>query len=387
MAASSTSILELLEEKLAGHDHLRDLVQRAVEAADRGALLTQRLLAFSRRQSLQPRPTRLNTLVQHMTDLLQRTLGETIEIRTIPTDPLWQTLVDPGQLENALLNLALNARDAMPKGGTLTITTDNCRLDENFMAGGQDFKPGEYVMLGVSDTGIGMKPSVVKNAFEPFFTTKGLGKGTGLGLSMVYGLVKQSGGQIEIDSELNRGTTVRLYLPRTRDETPVAPETKTEQTEQIEQTEQRGHAESILVVEDNHNVRQIAVTMLKNLGYVTLETDNAETALRMLRENPRIDLLFTDVVLPGGMSGGDLAREAKRGRPDLKVLFTSGYTKHALVHRGRLEDTVDLLAKPYRKANLASKLRSVLDTSGQPSPGVDLAVIPAKADDERNNPF
>jgi len=346
--------LELLDEDLTPNSGLRDLVRRALAAANRGAVLTQRLLAFSRQQPLQARPTDLNKLVAGMIDLLRRTLGETIQIQMLLAGDLWRILIDPAQFENAVLNLALNARDAMPQGGRLVLKTANCRLDESYAAVHEAAKPGDYVMLMVSDTGVGMTKPVLERAVEPFFTTKEVGKGSGLGLSMVYGLVKQSGGHVMLDSEVDRGTTVTVYLPQTVSEQEILLETSTAEPLQT------GRAETILVVEDDASVRQLAVSMLKSLGYATIEAWNARGALQLLDEQPQVALLFTDVVLPGGMNGAELAREAQQRRPELKVLFTSGYTESALVNDGRLEEGVELLPKPYRKADLAARLRAML---------------------------
>lgn len=355
--------LELLDEQLAGQPQLRDLVQRALDAAERGATLTQRLLAFSRRQPLQPEPTNLNKLVAGMIDLLRRTLGETIQIETQLATDLGQTIVDPTQLESALLNLALNARDAMPKGGKLVIETANTQFDDAYMAAHHYVRPGHYIMLAVSDTGAGMTPEVLARAFEPFFTTKQVGKGSGLGLSMVYGLVKQSGGHINIYSEVGRGTTVRAYLPQA-ESTAVLTKVNTP-----ESPLHYGKAEMILVVEDDANVRQLAVSILTSLGYSTVEADNAKAALQLLDKKPQIALLFSDIVLPGNMDGIDLAREARRRWPDLKILLTSGYTEHALVQDDSLMTGVALIAKPYRKASLASKLSAILGSAPVVSKG------------------
>ena len=346
--------LELLQEHLGKQPQLQDLVRRALTAADRGATLVQRLLAFSRQQPLRAQPIDLNGLVIGMIDLLRRTLGETIRIETVFAEDLWRPLVDPAQLENALLNLALNARDAMPRGGQLTIETANVRLDAAYAAAHEDVQPGDYVMLAVSDTGVGMAPAVLERAFEPFFTTKEVGKGSGLGLSMVYGLVKQSGGSVNIYSTEAQGTTVTVYLPRAGTALPDA--TETGSPESLPQ----GRAELILVVEDDANVRQLVVNMLTSLGYRTVQAGDSEEALRTLAEQSEVALLFTDVVLPGGVNGAELAREAQRRRPDLKVLFTSGYTATALSHQGPLGKAVDLISKPYRKSDLASKLRAML---------------------------
>jgi PAS domain S-box-containing protein len=350
--------LELLDEQLDDRADLRDLIHRAFAAVDRGANLTQRLLAFSRRQPLQPKLTDLNALVAGMSDMLHRTLGETIEMQTVLAEGLLATRIDPGQFETALLNLVLNARDAMPRGGKLMITTANRWLDEDYARTQLYYvRTGQYVMLAVSDTGTGMAPEVLEHAFEPFFTTKAVGKGSGLGLSMVYGLVKQSGGYINIYSEIGKGTMVRIYLPWAQSEGLVL-----EDEEKAETVAPRGRAETILVVEDDPHVRQLAVSMLKNLGYHTVEADNARTALEVLDEQPLIVLLFTDLVLPGGVDGVELAKEARRRRPGLKVLFTTGYMESDRIESD-LEHGAELLTKPYRKHSLASKLSAMLSES------------------------
>jgi PAS domain S-box-containing protein len=321
-------------------------------AAERSAEFTRQLLAFGRRQPLQPRVLDVNRLVLKMGSLLRRTLGATIGLDLVPAPALWKTEADPGQLESALLNLALNARDAMPRGGTLTIETGNASLDPEYAALNADVRPGQYVMVAVSDTGMGMTAEVRDRAFEPFFTTKGPGHGTGLGLSMVYGFVKQSGGHVKIDSEVGEGSTIRLYLPRVhrRAEAPApAPAALPV-----------GH-ETILIVEDEPEVRAVVARHLGDMGYRLLEAADAMAALALLATPQRIHVLFTDVVLPGGMSGRELADEARRLRPELKVLFTSGYTSDAIVHHGRIDEGVDFLGKPYKRADLARKLREVLE--------------------------
>lgn len=353
--------LELLAEALTD-PALTDLVQRALSAVDRGTTLIRRLLAFSRKQPLQPTPTDLNTLVLGMSDLLRRSLGEMIEIKTVLAKNLLPTLIDPGQFETALLNLVVNARDAMPHGGWLTLETANRWLDED-AARRQSYQvePGQYVMLAVSDTGGGMTPEVVEHAFEPFFTTKEVGQGSGLGLSMVYGLVKQSGGHIQIYSKVNQGTTVRMYLPAVGTETGAMLAAHAGET-----FPRAGQGQTILVVEDEAPVRRLAVHMLRSLGYQTVEADTAAAALEVLKATPQVVALFTDVVLPGGLSGVDLAQTACRQRPDLKVLFTSGYTESHLAHfRGRPAGS-DFLSKPYRKVQLAEKLHALLfgDSAG-----------------------
>jgi CheY-like chemotaxis protein len=299
-------------------------------------------------------PTDLNKLVLGMLDLLRRTLGATIQIHTVLANDLQYTLVDPVQLENALLNLVINARDAMPKGGKLTLETGNRLIDEEYAATQAEMQPGPYVMLAVSDTGAGMTPKVLERAFEPFFTTKETGKGSGLGLSMVYGLVKQSGGHITIYSQPDQGTTVRLYLPRITTPAPAVIEPQAIDASTV------GQGETILVVEDDAEVRLFAVNALRGLGYQALEAPDAATALRLLETSPQIGLLFTDIVMPGEMDGVKLAAEAQRRYPGLPVLFTSGYTEHALIGNGRIKDDVEILTKPYRKAELGSKLRALL---------------------------
>ncbi|MBL8251105.1 MAG: PAS domain S-box protein, partial [Candidatus Competibacter sp.] len=355
--------LELLAEALTDSS-LSDLVQRALGAVERGTTLIRRLLTFSRQQPLQPVPINLNTLVTGLSDLVRRSLGETIEVKTVLAPNLLQTLIDPHEFESALLNLVVNARDAMPDGGQLILETENRWVGEE-TARQQLFQvqPGQYVTLTVSDTGTGMSPEVMEHAFEPFFTTKQVGQGSGLGLSMVYGLVKESGGHIHIYSEVGQGTAIRIFLPATRTKTGVATETAA-----AEPPIHAGRGQTILVVEDEAQVRRLAVHMLQGLGYETFEAVDAASALTILRDTPRIVLLFTDVVLPGGVSGVDLARMVVQQRPDLRVLFTSGYTETHLAHfRGRPEGS-EFLSKPYRKAELANKLYALLaDKAARPA--------------------
>jgi signal transduction histidine kinase/HAMP domain-containing protein/ActR/RegA family two-component response regulator len=346
--------LELLHEQLTAQPRLHELAQQALKAVDRGTYLTRRLLAFSRHQPLLAQPTDLNKLVLGMLDLMRRTLGATIQINTVLANDLWDTLVDPDQLESALLNLVINARDAMPQGGRLTLETANILIEEEYAVSQADMQPGPYVMLVVGDTGVGMPTKVLERAFEPFFTTKETGKGSGLGLSMVYGLVKQSGGHITIYSQPNQGTTVRLYLPPI--ETPV--QTKTEP--HAIDTSIRGQGETILVVEDDTEVRLFAVNALRGLGYEPLQAPDAATALQVLETTPNIILLFTDIVMPGEMDGVKLAAEAQHRYPELRVLYTSGYTEHALIGDGHQVAGVEVLTKPYRKADLGRKLQLLL---------------------------
>jgi len=326
-------------------------LQNAIHAADRAADLTRQLLAFARRQPLEPQVVNPGRLVGDMAMLLTRTLGESIEIETVIGGGLWNTVADPAQLESALLNLAINARDAMPDGGRLTVELANAALDDRYAARDADITPGQYVMLAVSDTGMGMNRETMARVFEPFYTTKAEGKGTGLGLSMVYGFVKQSKGHIQIYSELGQGTTVKIYLPRTRKREPVA---------QVEEQLVEGRGESILVVEDETAVREAACAMLTDLGYDCVQADGPAAALEILRSGRAVDLLFTDVIMPGPMKTPAFVAEAVGLRPGLPVLYTSGYTENAIVHHGRLDEGVALLTKPYAKADLARKIAAAL---------------------------
>ena len=344
---------ELLVEQSEGQPAQRLLAEMIVSAAQRGASLTQQLLAFARKQALSPKPTDVNQLIAAMDPMLRRTLGEHIEIELIRAAGLWQGMVDQGQLENALLNLCLNARDAMRSGGRLTIETANTVIDQAYADTHADVKPGQYVLLAVSDTGQGIAPENLEQVFQPFFTTKEKGKGTGLGLAMVYGFVKQSAGHVNIYSELGLGTTVKLYLPR-------ALGASAEATKPGEPVVPVGGKETILVVEDDEMVRRYACQQLRSLGYRVIDVDNGVTALAMIGQRTDFDLLFTDVVMPGGMNGRALADAARELRPGLRVLYTSGYTENAIVHHGRLDPGVLLLAKPYRLADLARAIRAAL---------------------------
>jgi len=328
----------------------------ALVGAERAAMLTQRLLAFSRRQPLNPRPIDPNKLVTGMSELLHRTLGETIAVETVLAAGLWRIEADPHQLENAMLNLAVNARDAMPDGGKLTIETANTHIDRDYAAQNAGVSPGQYVAICVSDIGAGMSADTLARAFEPFFTTKEVGKGTGLGLSMVYGFVKQSGGHLKIYSEEGEGTTVRIYLPRL-----VGDETVEEERAEAPVPEGT-RDETILVCEDDDDVRAYTVEVLRELGYRVLEAHDGPSALRLLeRQEGNVDLLFTDVVLPGGMTGAVLAGEARALRPGLRILFTTGYARNAIVHHGRLDPGVELITKPFAYADLAARVRDMLD--------------------------
>jgi signal transduction histidine kinase/CHASE3 domain sensor protein/DNA-binding response OmpR family regulator len=345
--------LDLLAGDLQKDSRTGGRLQNAISAVERGSRLTAQLLAFARRQTLAPRATNLGRLINDMTDLLRRTLGERIEVESVVAGGLWNTLVDQNQLENAILNLSINSRDAMPDGGKLTIEVANAFLDEAYARAHSEVTAGQYVMVAVSDTGTGMPAEVAVRAFDPFFTTKPEGKGTGLGLSQVYGFVKQSGGHIKIYSEKGEGTTIKLYLPRS---------TATAQwTAPVLEAPVEGSGETVLVVEDDDGVRAAVCDLLSELGYSVLRAEDVEQALAVLNTDEKIDLLFTDVVMPGPIKTRDLARIAKEKLPDLKVLFTSGYTQNAIVHNGRLDEGIELLSKPYRKDDLARKLRALLD--------------------------
>jgi signal transduction histidine kinase len=347
--------LDLLQERLKGDPAAAKLAHSALQAGLRGAELTRQLLAFARRQPLQPRLTDVNELVVGMTRLLERILQENIEITLLTAPDLWPVMIDPAQLNSAIANLANNARDAMPNGGRLTIETKNSKLDADYAALNPDVVPGDFVLLEVSDTGVGMSAETLAHVFEPFFTTKEVGRGTGLGLSMVFGFVKQSQGHIKIYSELGQGTIVRLYLPRAEAALPAA-EIKAAAPAPAQQ-----HHETILVVEDNADVRRTVVGQLASLGYAILEAEGPQAALALLKDPAtRIDLLFTDIVMPGGMNGHELGGAALAIRPGLKVLFTSGYSGSALRNGDRLMDGEHFLSKPYRKEELARKLDEVM---------------------------
>ncbi len=345
---------EFLAEQLPEHGELHRLAVAMQDAAERGSALNRRLLAFARRQALDPRITDVNSLMGSMDHLLRRTLGEHVEIEIVRAGGLWRSFIDPGQMESAILNLCLNARDAMPGGGRLTIETANAYLDGNYAARHEDVQSGQYVMVAVTDTGHGMSPEVATRAFEPFFTTKDVGKGSGLGLSMVYGFVKQSGGHIKIYSEAGQGTVVRIYLPRSLEAVDEA----------VAETRPPAAApgdDKILLVEDDDMVRSHVERQLLGLGYRVVSAANGPEALEVLRRIEDFDLLFTDVVMPGGMNGQQLAAEARRLHPGLPVLFSSGYTENAIIHHGRLDPGVHLLNKPYRREEMARKVREVLD--------------------------
>jgi PAS domain S-box-containing protein len=335
---------------------LKHALDNAMRGAQRAATLTQRLLAFSRQQPLDPKPLDVNKFIAAEVEFLQRSLGETIEIEAVGSAGLWPVEVDAHQLEAALLNLAVNARDAMPNGGKLTIETSNSFLDQDYCSANPEVTPGQYVMMAVSDNGTGMTKNVADRAFEPFFSTKGAGQGTGLGLSQVYGFIKQSKGHIKIYSEAGEGTTVKIYLPRLLQDI----DRSDEEEQAAEPVEGAGH-ETILVVEDDRDVRAYLVELLRDLNYRVLSAHDAVAALGMIETSDiRIDLLLTDVVLPG-MNGRQLAEQAKNRRPDLKVLFTTGYSRNAIVHQGRLDPGVAMIQKPITQDALAARIRDLLD--------------------------
>ena len=349
-----TGTIGILSDAVADRPPLVAIARMIDDAAERGASLTRHLLAFARKQPLQPRDVDVNALVLETAKLLHPTLGEHIEIAPLLEADAWTALVDPNQLSTAILNLALNARDAMPGNGKLTLETGNVYLDENYASMHSEVAAGNYVMIAVSDTGSGIRAGDLEKVFDPFFTTKEVGKGTGLGLSMVFGFVKQSNGHIKIYSEEGHGTTVKIYLPRA---------TGLGQTvaEMTETTRIEGGDEVVLVVEDDALVRRYVVTQVESLGYTTLEASNAAEALNVIGNAAAVDLLFTDVIMPGPMNGRQLVDEALKRRPSLKTLFTSGYTENAIVHHGRLDSGVLLLAKPYRRSDLARMMRMALD--------------------------
>ncbi len=345
---------EVLRDSVHTEAGARQHAEMILQAGQRGAELTRRLLAFARKQPLEPVIIDIDRLLNELDALLRRTLGEQIDIEVIRGDRVWLTRVDPAQLENAVLNLAINARDAMPEGGRLTVETANVWLDETYAELHPEVVAGPYVLLAVSDTGHGIATEALPHVFEPFFTTKEKGKGTGLGLAMVYGFVRQSGGHVSIYSEVGRGTAVKLFFPRFRG----ASAAETAQADQ--EPDARGHGETVLAVEDDPMVRRFTVQQLEALGYRVVAAADAHEALALLRTEAHVDLLFTDVVMPGGMNGRQLADAARQLRPQLPVLYTSGYTDNAMVHQGQLEPDVQLLSKPWRRAELARKIRLAL---------------------------
>lgn len=347
--------LELLQSRHGRDAWSAERLGNAIDAVDRGAKLASQLLAFGRQQPLAPVVINPARQLRTLDDLMRRALGESIEVESVVAGGLWNTAVDPHQFENVILNLAINARDAMPDGGRLTLELSNATLDDEYVASLPDVAAGQYVMLAVTDTGIGMRPDVMERAFDPFFSTKPEGQGSGLGLSMAYGFVKQSGGHIRLYSEVGEGTTVRVYLPRST-ATPF-------DTEPRKAGELRHGNETILVAEDDQKVRETVAELLSGLGYAVLKANNAEQALAVVKSGVHIDLLFTDVVMPGLLRSPEMARRAVQILPGLKVLYTSGYTQNAIVHGGRLDPGVKLLSKPYSRQQLALKIRQVLGNS------------------------
>ena len=349
--------LQLLSKDIAGNARAEMRVQSALAGVARGSKLASQLLAFARRQPLEPRVVNAGRLIKGMDEMLRRALGGEIEVETVIAGGLWNSLVDPDQLENAVLNLAINARDAMNGEGRLTIEASNAFLDDEYVRQHDELSAGQYVMIAVTDTGTGIPPDILERVYEPFFTTKAEDKGTGLGLAMVYGFLKQSGGHVKIYSEVGAGTTVKLYLPReiASEDTLVASPSG----------EIKGGEETVLVVEDDDEVREVAVSMLTELGYRVVKARDAASALVVVDSGIPIDLIFTDVMMPGTLRSPELARKAKERLPDVAVLFTSGYTQNAIVHGGRLDPGVELLAKPYTREALARKIRHVLANHAQ----------------------
>lgn len=351
--------LQLLERDIAGNERAERRVANALAGVSRGSKLAAQLLAFGRRQALEPKVVNVTRFVRGMDDMLRRAIGEGIEVKTVIGNGLWNTFIDPAQMENALLNLAINARDAMNGDGKLTIELGNASLDDAYASRHEDVLAGQYVLLAVTDTGAGMPPEIVDKVFEPFFSTKEEGKGSGLGLSMVYGFVKQSGGHVKIYSEPGEGTTIKLYLPRAiQSEETMAP---------VEVSTVIGGSETVLVVEDDEDVRNTAVELLADLGYRVLRAIDAASALNVIESGIPIDVLFTDVVMPGAMKSPELAQKARERLPTIAVLFTSGYTENSIVHGGKLDQGVELLSKPYTREALARKMRLVIASQTPPA--------------------
>ncbi|NNC72867.1 MAG: response regulator [Sphingomonadaceae bacterium] len=357
MLAVVIGMLDIAKRRMTGAEDPKvvECIDNAVTGAERAATLTARLLAFSRQQPLEPSAFDANGFVANMSEIIGRSIGEHIEVDTVLADGLWHAFADAARLENAILNLAVNGRDAMPDGGKLTIETGNAELDEYYVREHPEVRPGQYVMICITDNGCGMPREVVDRVFDPFFTTKEVGKGTGLGLSQVYGFVKQSGGHIKIYSEIGAGTAVKIYLPRHLGDLPVS----------VEDVGLAGDLPlgskeiAILVVEDDDNVRQMTVDTLLELGYGVIAAAGAHEALRMIADRPSIDLLFTDVVMPA-MNGRELADIVSESHPNIAVLFTTGYTRNAVVHNGLLDDGVSFLPKPFTLEQLAHKVHETL---------------------------
>ncbi|MDR7093996.1 hybrid sensor histidine kinase/response regulator [Hydrogenophaga laconesensis] len=366
--------LQLLAVYTKGQPLAQKRVESALSGVERGARLASQLLSFGRRQPLEPRVVNVGRFIRGLEEMLRRTLGEGVEVETVISGGLWNTSVDPSQVENAVLNLAINARDAMDGHGRLTIEAGNAFLDADYCKQHDDVRPGQYVMIAVTDTGSGMPSEVLDRAFDPFFTTKPEGKGTGLGLSMVYGFVKQSGGHVVVYSEVGEGTTVKLYLPRSMQVENAPPPG-------VADGPVEGGNETVLVVEDDEEVRETAVAMLAGMGYRVLRARNADSALMVIESGVAIDVLFTDVMMPGRLRSPELARIARQRLPGIAVLFTSGYTENAIVHGGRLDEGVELLSKPYTQEALAQRIRQVLNTARQraaPPQAPPTAAVPGR---------
>ena len=347
--------LQLIAKDIAGNERAEARLRNAITGVSRGAKLASQLLAFGRRQSLMPHVVNLGGLIRNMDDMLRRALGGAIEIETIIGGGLWNTFVDPVQFETSVINLAINARDAMEGRGRLTIEAGNASLDDNYAARYVDVAPGQYVMIAVTDSGSGIAPAILDRVFDPFFTTKPEGRGTGLGLSMVYGFVKQSGGHMKIYSEVAHGTTVRIYLPRCPQPEDVLPEVKALPI--------KGGSETVLIVEDDEDVRATAAEMLIELGYDVLKAKDADGAMAIIESGVAIDVLFTDVIMPGKIRSTELAHRAQQKLPRLAVLFTSGYTDNAMLHGDILDRDANVLNKPYTREDLAMKLRQIISES------------------------
>jgi signal transduction histidine kinase/ActR/RegA family two-component response regulator len=356
MLAIIVGSLEMAQRRLAaGRTDIERYITNALDGAHRAGRLTRSLLAYARRQPLEPATLDVNRLVAETSEMLRRTLGEKVDVECVLAGGLWRAFIDPAQLESALMNLAVNARDAMPQGGRLTIETANTFLDEAYAERHVEVQPGQYVMIAVTDTGVGMPPEVADKAFEPFFTTKAAGEGTGLGLSQVYGFVKQSQGHAKIYSEPGHGTSVRLYLPRA--EAVAEPAVRTSSAERAVSD---GGSEAVLVVEDDADVRRTSTEMLRELGYRVVEAASGEAALALLAEGEQVDLVFTDVVMPG-LGGRQLADLIATQRPHLPVLYTTGYTRNAIVHNGTVDAGVELITKPFTIDQLGRRVRALLD--------------------------
>ncbi len=364
MLAIVIGSLDLGKRRLAKGDRDKtiDCIDNALEGATRASQLTARLMAFSRQQPLEPQVTDANKLVSGMSELLRRTIGEAVVVETVLAGGLWPTMIDASQLENALVNLCVNGRDAMPDGGKLTIETSNADLDDRYAGENDEVTAGQYVLISVTDTGTGMPPEIIERVFEPFYTTKGVGRGTGLGLSQVFGFIKQSNGHVKIYSEIGQGTTVKLYLPRAARDAVVASNGSGAATI-VDMLPHAQGEEIILVVEDDERVRHTSVDALRELGYTVVQASDAKQALAVIEVQPKIDLVFTDVVMPD-MNGRQLVEEIGKRWPGLRILYTTGYTRNAIVHNGMLDAGVSLLPKPFTIEQLALKVRQVMDRAG-----------------------